>query len=184
MVPMLIETSIHSGSVVRPQTRELRALMTEAQNPDDTLTWKVHFPPALFLGRNLGKASVTVSSFAACQKYQGARFCQLTAHNWAVFTSSLIGSSSLQSLLASLRCSLGWYMEGCCTPRFMDHDPETVETASFIFWMALELIGVKLAWKWSKQFLPSFLWFPLKFISVFCQNNGNRVSLTPALTIA
>ena len=69
-------------------------------------------------------------------------------------------------------------------PRFMDHDPGTVETASFIFWMAIELIGVKLAWKWSKQFLPSFLWFPLKFISVFCQNNGNRVSLTPALTIA
>ena len=38
MVPLLIETSIHFGSVVRPQTRELRALMTEAQNPDDTLT--------------------------------------------------------------------------------------------------------------------------------------------------
>ena len=96
----------------------------------------------------------------------------------------LVPAACLQSLLASLRCSLGWYMEGCCTPRFMDHDPETVETASFIFWMALELIGVKLAWKWSKQFLPSSLCFPLKFISVFCQNNGNRVSLTPSLTIA
>ena len=155
------------------------------------------------------KTSVTVSSFAACQKYEGAKDfagsrCTI---GWPVFTQRLIlarfwlasdfgsflarvwlasAAAAVSSCQSQVFCRVIYGREESSAATIYGSRSENhpLPTANFIFWMALKLIGVKLAWKWSKQFLQSSLCFPLKFISVFCQNNGNRVSLTPALTIA
>ena len=87
----LIETSTWFSlliSAVEAQGRELRALMIPP--PHKILMTPSHETPPFqashfcFRIEISSKTSVTVSSFAACQKYEGGkRFCRVTLHNWS-----------------------------------------------------------------------------------------------------